>query len=421
MKTTAVLILDHLDDPEGLEALYRQDPEAFRESLDEAFHAARDSTALRVWRARLEYREVLPGAKYGLGLWYTLGICFVVGALVRLPAIWLGEEWYYPRFAPLWIILGLASYFLIRRPDRTLLISGVSLTLAAIVYVSLLPSYSAGNQVYYSDSIVMALIHLPLALWGFLGLVFLGEAWRDEQSRVRFVRYSGELVILTSLVGLGGMVLSGVTVVLFQLIDLEIEDWYFSNVGVFCAAAVPIAASYLYDTVFNRRTAIAPVLARVFAPLFLVMVVIYLMVTFIEGENPFIDRDSLITFNGLLLLVLSISVFSLVERKGTSNVDLIDYINLALVGVTLLIDAIALSAILFRLASYGFTPNRVTVLGANVVVLVHLVRICATYMSLVRSKVGFTAMQRVVGNYLPVYAVWAAIVAFLLPVAFAFK
>ena len=421
MKTTAVLILDHLDDPEGLEALYRQDPEAFRESLDEAFHAARDSTALRVWRARLEYREVLPGAKYGLGLWYTLGICFVVGALVRLPAIWLGEEWYYPRFAPLWIILGITGYFLIRRPDRTLLISGVSLTLAAIVYVSLLPSYSAGNQVYYSDSIVMALIHLPLALWGYLGLVFLGEAWRDEQSRVRFVRYSGELVILTSLVGLGGMVLSGVTVVLFQLIDLEIEDWYFSNVGVFCAAAVPIAASYLYDTVFNRRTAIAPVLARVFAPLFLVMVVIYLLVTFIEGENPFIDRDSLITFNGLLLLVLSISVFSLVERKGKSNVDLIDYINLALVGVTLLIDAIALSAILFRLASYGFTPNRVTVLGANVVVLVHLVRICATYMSLVRSKVGFTAMQRVVGSYLPVYAVWAAIVAFLLPVAFAFK
>jgi hypothetical protein len=182
-----------------------------------------------------------------------------------------------------------------------------------------------------------------------------------------------------------------------------------------------VGATYLFDAVFNRRTAIAPVLARVFAPLFLVMVVIYLIVTFVEGENPFIDRDSLITFNGLLLLVLGISVFSLVERNGESDVGLIDYVTLALVGVTLLIDAIALSAILFRLVSFGFTPNRVTVLGANVIVLVHLVWICVTYIGLVRRKAGFAAMDRVIANYLPVYAAWAAIVAFLLPVVFGFE
>ena len=421
MTTTTSLILDRLDDPEELEALYRQDPEAFRESLDEAFHAAHDSMALRVWRARLKHDEAVLGAKHGTNLWYALGICVAVGALVRLPATWLGGGWYYPRLAPLWIILGLAGYFLVRRPDRALLMAGVSLAVVAVGYVSLLPATRLGEDWYYTDSVVMALIHLPLALWAYLGLVFLGDSWRDAHSRVRFVRYNGELVILTSLVGLAGMVLSGMTVLLFQSIDLDIADWYFPNVGIFCAAAVPVGATYLFDAVFNRRTAIAPVLARVFAPLFLVMVVIYLIVTFVEGENPFIDQDSLITFNGLLLLVLGISVFSLVERNGESDVGLIDYVTLALVGVTLLIDAIALSAILFRLVSFGFTPNRVTVLGANVIVLVHLVWICVTYIGLVRRKAGFAAMDRVIANYLPVYAAWAAIVAFLLPVVFGFE
>ena len=161
-------------------------------------------------------------------------------------------------------------------------------------------------------------------------------------------------------------------------------------------------------------------LARVFSPLFLVMSVTYLIVAFVGGENPFIDRSFLITFNGLLLLVLGISVFSLVERTDESDVGSIDYINLALVVVTLLIDAIALSAILFRLASFGFTPNRVTVLGANLIIMVHLAWICATYVALVRRRVGFAAMQHIIGSYLPVYGAWAAIVAFLLPVVFWF-
>ncbi|HCK34398.1 MAG TPA: hypothetical protein DHW20_04470, partial [Gemmatimonadetes bacterium] len=97
-----------------------------------------------------------------------------------------------------------------------------------------------------------------------------------------------------------------------------------------------------------------------------------------------------------------------------------DYINLALVSLTLVINVIALSAILYRVTSFGFTPNRVAVLGVNVIALVHLAWILASYIGLVRRKVGIEAMDRVVGNYLPVYGAWAAVVAFLLPVVFGF-
>ena len=412
MKATTDRILQLLDDPEELEALYRQAPEAFRESLGEASRSDPHSVVLRIWRSRLEYREWGHAAVLPIKLGHAIAIALALGVLVRLPALWLGEDWYYPRFAPSLVIMALAAYFWISRPNRRLLIAGLGLSLVAVGYVSRLPDYT--------DSVVMALVHLPFVFWTFLGLVFMGDAWRDADARVRFVRYNGELVVLASLVALGGMVFSGVTVALFELVTENIADWYFSNVGVFGAAAVPVAGTYLYDAVFNQRTGIAAVLARVFAPLFLVMAVTYLIVAFVGGENPFIDRSFLITFNGLLLVVLGISVFSIVERTGESQVGLMDYINIALAMITLVMDVIALSAILFRVASFGFTPNRVTVLGANLVIMVHLAWIFRTYVALVRRRAGFAAMRRVVGSYLPVYGAWAAVVAFLLPLVFVF-
>jgi hypothetical protein len=39
---------------------------------------------------------------------------------------------------------------------------------------------------------------------------------------------------------------------------------------------------------------------------------------------------------------------------------------------------------------------------------------------LLRGRVEFAALRRVVGSYLPVYGAWAVLVAFLLPVIFRF-
>lgn len=409
---TSESILQLLDEPRGLEALYRRDPKAFRRALEEASRAVPESVVLEVWRARLEGGEPGLGGTWRSKLPRAITIALVFGALVRLPAIWLEEGWYYPRFAPAWVVLALCAYFWIDRRDRRSLVLGLALVLASVVWVGQLPDYT--------DSVVMALIHLPLVFWALLGFVFTADAWRDTEARIRFVRYNGELVVLASLVALGGLVFSAVTVALFELVSENVENLYFENVAVFGAVAVPVAGTFLYDAVFDRRTGIAAVLARIFAPLFLVMAVIYLAAALVGGKNPFFDRSFLITFNGLLLVVLGITVFSIVERGRESPVGMMDYVNLALVAVTLLIDGIALSAILFRTAWFGFTPNRVVVLGANLIIMVHLARMCWTYVGLLRRKVGFVGMRRVVGSYLPIYAIWAAVVAFLLPLVFRF-
>jgi len=412
MKPTAQRIFESLDDPKELEALYRQDPESFRDSFDEVSRAAQDSMTLRVWAARLEYSAPARGGERRR-LWSAIGLGLFVGALVRIPAVWLGEEWYYPRLAPSLVILALAAYFWLKNRDRGRLIAGLALAAIVTAYAALLPGYT--------DSVVMALVHLPILFWAFLGFVFTGASWRDPEPRICYLRYNGELLILASLVGLGGIVFSGITVALFELVSKNSADWYFQNVGVVGAAAVPVAGTYLYDVVFKRRTGIASVLARVFAPLFLMMTGTYLVVAFLGGQNPFVDRSFLITFNGFLLVVLGMTVFSIAERGEQTEVGWIDYVNVALLVVTLVIDLIALSAILFRLTSYGLTPNRVVVLGANLVVMTHLAWTCRASIDLIRGKSGPGGVRQAVAGYLPVYAGWAALVSFVLPLVFRFS
>lgn len=412
MQPTSRRILELLDRPKELEALYRRDPQSFGDSLDEAFREVPDSTTLRVWRARLEYSDPL-GAADKRRTWHAVGIGLSIAALVWTPAVWLGKEWYYPRLAPSLALLAPAAYFWLEHRDRRGLVAGLVLAVIATVFVAVLPGYT--------DSVVMALIHLPILFWAFLGFVFTGAVWREPEARIRFVRYNGELLILSSLVGLGGIVFSGITVALFKLVFANSGKWYAENVGVVGAAAVPLAGTYLYDVVFKRRTGIASVLARVFAPLFLLMTGTYLGVAFVGGQNPFVDRDFLIIFNGLLLVVLGMTVFSIVERGEQTEVEWIDYVNAALLLVTLVIDLIALSAILFRLSSYGLTPNRLVVLGANLIIMIHLAWACRAYIGLIRRKSGVAGIRQAVVGYLPVYAGWAALVTFVLPFLFRFS
>jgi hypothetical protein len=377
--------------------------------------AAPDSGVVLAWQARLQYQE--PSETTGRGrLGRAIGIGVALGLVVRIPAIWLGEEWYYPRLAPSLVLLALAAYFWFEHRHPRMLAAGAGLAAVAVLFTSLLPGSTEPP-----DSVVMALIHLPVVCWAFLGLVMTGASWRQPEPRLRFLRYNGELLILTSLVGLGGLVFSGITVALFQLVTANPEEWYFPNVGVIGAVAAPVAATYLYEVVFNRHTGIASVLARVFAPLFLIMTTTYLAVALIGGQNPFVDRSFLIILNGLLVVVLGMTVFSIVERGERTAGGWVDYINVALLVVTMVIDLIALAAILFRLTSYGLTPNRVVVLGANLVVLTHLAWTCTAYVGWLRQRRDADAVRRAVAGYLPVYAGWAALVAFVRPFVFRFS
>jgi hypothetical protein len=284
-----------------------------------------------------------------------------------------------------------------------------------MAYIAILP-HSSG-----SASITMALIHLPLFYLALLAASFMGDAWQSVESRLNFIRYIGELSIYCVLILLGGMVLTGITLSLFEVIGLSIEIWYMEYVVVFGLVSSPLVATYIFDAMQMRQSKFAPILSNVFAPLFLITVLAYLVATVYQGNNPFTDRDFLIVFNGLLVVILGLTMFSIAGKSRAIKVQISDYINIALVGVTLIVNMVALAAILFRWAEYGMTVNRVVVSGANILIFVHLILLIKQYIKHILQAGEIKNLEATIAGYLPVYTVWSLVVAVLLPLLFQFK
>lgn len=421
-------IVRAIDSPRELEALYREKPREFGRVLPELLSSHPDSTTLHVWYQRLFFEEpakesaaTASGGNTGnwRGIALTVTLSLVAGTLVKIPELFRGidDDWFYSRYVAIIIAMSLMAYFWGQRgcPARVVA-STLGIALVSVVYLGLLPDRSG------SDTILLASLHMPFFFWSLLGVSFLAGQWRDYAGRMDYIRYNGELVIYTTIILIGGMVLTGITLALFELIDADdFLRWYIRNVVVYGAVASPIVATWLVVQVLGNRLKIAPLLARVFTPLFLITVIAYLVVMLLSQKSPYTDRDFLITFNGLLLLVLALSILSTSERELGRAGGFVDSLNIALVAVTLLIDVVALSAILFRLTSYGLTPNRIAVLGANLLAFGHLAGILYYYVQLIRRGGGSAPLEAWIVRYLPAYTVWSGVVAFGFPLVFALE
>jgi hypothetical protein len=407
-------------DPVALERAYRDDPDGFARVFPAVLAHEPNDPVWRTWQARLSHAApaTAPPRSHGRPIALTIGLALLAGTLVKLP-VWLpflNEQLYYARNSVAIVIFALAAYFLASRPDgRTVLRVLIPLAAIGLLFLNLLPDRPK------SDTIVMSMLHMPLFFWSLLGVAFMGAGWRLPARRMDFLRYNGELVIHTAIILLGGIVLSGLTMALFDLIKVRIEDWYLRNVVVYGVVGAPLVATLMVDRLVGERLKLAPLVARIFSPLFLVMVTAYLVVVAVQQKSPYTDREFLIAFNGLLLVVLGLSILVIAERRPGARAGFFDYVTIGLVLVTLAIDVIALSAIVFRLHSYGFTPNRITVLGANLIAFVHLVGILANYARMLWRRAGDAALETWIARYLPAYTAWSLFVAVALPLLFRFR
>ncbi|WP_332911524.1 hypothetical protein [Algoriphagus boritolerans] len=292
----------------------------------------------------------------------------MAGILAKFPAIFsLNEEFFYPRNIGLIAFPFVAAYFARKNklPFRSLVLP-FGIILVAALYINLLPDNPE------SDTLFLACIHFPLLLWGILGFVFSDTKINNLPKRLDYLNFNGDAVIMGALLLLAGGFMSGITIGLFSLIGLQIEKFYFEYIVVFGLAAAPLVATHLTQTNPQLVNKVPPIIAKIFSPLVLVMLVIYLGAIVYAGKDPYNDREFLMIFNMLLIGVMALIFFSVAEssKEEKSGIDIWILVLLSL--VTILVNGIALSAIAFRISEWGITPNRLAVLGVNILMLIHL-------------------------------------------------
>jgi hypothetical protein len=164
----------------------------------------------------------------------------------------------------------------------------------------------------------------------------------------------------------------------------------------------------------------APVLTRLFTPLFAGLLITFLGTVLWTGRGVDIERNVLIAFDLLLVVVLGLLLYSISARDPRSPPGAFDLLQVVLLISALLADAVALWAIAARVSEFGFSPNRVAALGENVILLVNLAWSTLLYIRFLRGRGSFSSLERWQTDYLPVYAVWAAIVVIAFPPVFGY-
>lgn len=338
---------------------------------------------------------------------------------VKLPALFgvsAMDHPFYVRNLSLFVLPFLAGYFIWKR--------GVghtphwrhvaALFLAGAVVANAYPFRPAGHTE------LLAGLHLPIALWVLVGLTYAGERWRDAAGRMDFIRFSGELFIYYVLIALGGGVLMACTALIFQAIAVDVEGFLTTWVLPCGAAGAVIIGAWLVEAKQSVIENMAPVLTRLFTPLFAASLLAFLATVAWTGRGVDIDRDVLIAFDLLLVVVLGLLLYSVSARDPHAPPGFFDVLQVLLLLSALLADVYALWAIAARIQEFGFSPNRVAALGENVVLLVNLTWSAVLYLRFLFRRGAFADLERWQTQYLPVYGLWAAVVAVVFPPVFGY-
>lgn len=411
-------ISENIDNPIGLEQLYRSNKSQFKRSFFELFPSRPESPVALCWYERLQSENSSIAWGKGSDLLFISMAAILAAAIAKIPDFFpIGMDFFYPRNISFIVLPMLAAYFawLQKLPLKTT-ITVLLLFVSAAVFINWLPLPLT------SDTMLLSCIHLPLVGWSLLGFIYTGGRLRNWERRPDFLRYNGDLLVMGSLIVSGIMLLTGITIGLFDLIGLSIAEFYTKWILIVELAAAPLIATYVirYNPLLVNK--VSPVIARIFSPVVLITLVAYLIGIAIAKKDPFNDRDFLLLFNGLLIGVLAIIFFSVVELQRSTESKLAYWIIFLLALVTILVNGIALSAILYRIGSWGFTPNRTAVLGGNILFFVNLLFIAYRLSRQVR---GFSTtgqeIEKSIAQFLPIYSAWAIVVTFLFPLIFGMR
>jgi hypothetical protein len=408
------LLKENIENPTQLEKLYQSDKKGFEQSF---FHIYKDISTFRsseFWKARLEFDHAADN-KWLFDkkeLLFVLISCIITGLLIKTPQIFNfnGKDFFfYEKNAALIVFLGLSLYSLLTMEvvDKKNLNISAGTFLITAIYINLLPS------VRESQSMNLAYIHLPFLFWCFYGWIFINFETRDLTRRIDYLRYNGDLAILSGLILIAGVILAGVTIGLFKTIDLKIDEFYRNYIAIWGVVSAPVVATY--PSVTNK---IAPIIAAIFRPLVLITLVVYLISIPFGGKNPYQDRNFLLIFNAMLLGVMGLITFPVSEPSVQKKQKFNEIIILLIVALTLVIDLIALSAILYRVGEFGFSPNRLAVLGSNLLIFCNLIFILRDLyrVNFKQKEIGQVAMT--IAKFLPIYALWTLLVVFGFPLIF---
>jgi hypothetical protein len=414
MKVMEDSIQQNINNPAELERLYRNSPAQFETAFLHIYPSLAHYPVAETWRQRLTYQK---SSSFNWGtsheIRWVLLLAFVSGCIAQLPFWfnWSTEE-FFTRNIPFVVFPALLVYFAIKKEVsiRQLVLPALLIVFAA-VYVNCIP-YNSISQTSQLSS-----VHLPFFLWTVAGFIFAGASVKKPRGTIQYLQHNGNWLVISAIMVLSAILFTAISVALFEVIGINLVSFYQKYVLVWVLAAFPMIATYLVLNNPQLVNRISPLIAGIFTPIVLCTLFVFLLALAFSSKNIYTDRNFLMIFNLVLIGVMAIIFFSLTSSRQHHR-SILHYLQTILSVLALIANVIALSAIIFRLSSFGFTPNRVAVLGANLLIFIHVALISFQLIKSLQPNGDIEKVEEAIVRFLPVYSVWTGIVVFVFPLLF---
>lgn len=418
-------ILTNIDYPEKLEKLYRSNNEEFKKSFNDVYTEIRDNPLVRFWKLRLDENdiaadEISPGTDdtskgNNKGLIYTIAAVFVCGTILKIPQVFgLDMQNFLTSNLPSIIFPALAVYYLLKYRQES---KKYVIILSSAAIISLFMNLLPWSRL--TDTHLLSSFHFSFITWILLGAAYVNFDIFSSTARMQFIRRNGDMFILTGVLLCAGMVLIMLTVAMFKVIQVKLDYILENYVVIYGLVAAPFAANYMIESSPKIINRVAPFISKLFTPLMLVVMTGFLVSLVFYAKDPFNNREELIVFNVLLAAIIAVIVFSFSAGSGSSKTYNRILVLLSVEG--LIVNSIALAGIIYRLVTFGVSPNRIAVIGANLLLFINLIIIALNLLKYLRSKTASDKVENSMTLMLPYYAVWAIIIAVIIPFVFGFK
>jgi hypothetical protein len=347
------------------------------------------------------------------------GLAVGAGLAVKVPSFFgatvSADPDFYLLNVGLLVLPFLAAYFVwTRRASAAVTIAVAAAFAMTAVVLNVYPFAPDGMTLF------LAAGHALVVLWLAAGVAYAGGLWRSDTVRMDFIRFTGEWVVYYTLIALGGAVLVALTLGVFGAIGLDagtvLAEWIIP-----CGAAgAVIVAAGLVEAKQSVIENIAPVLTKLFTPLFTVMLLALVVAALIQRDLLETSRDLLIIFDVVLIVVLGLLLYSLSARNPEAKPGWFERLQLLMVSSAIVVDLIVLIAMVARIGAFGFSANKMASLGLNVILLINLAWSAYLLTGILRGRTRPARLENWQTGYLPVYLGWALIVMIVFPPVFAF-
>ncbi|KLI46358.1 hypothetical protein [Brachyspira hyodysenteriae] len=201
--------------------------------------------------------------------------------------------------------------------------------------------------------------------------------------------------------------------IIFKLILLSIS---------FLSSIFPFLVYIVYK---NMKTNISIYLSRILMPFSLLFIFILLILLLMPDIRPYDNRATFILYNIMLAIIVLNMFFIRIDYKSSIFTKAL-YIVLPIIAI--IFDVLVLTSSLYRLIEYGISPNKITLIGTNLVMLGNLIFI--TFFNIKSILIIFKKSDDIpnikeitIGDtksvfYIYLYGIWAFIACFIIPVLF---